>query len=111
MRKILLMVVAVLPVFVGGCAGALVGNNEQPKQNQPSQQRSVEQITADGNITSEIKARYANNNVLRQLNVLTYRGVVTLFGDVPTRSTMEKAISIARSVKGVTKVKSSLQLR
>ena len=111
MKKIFLIVLLGQVIFLSGCAGALVGDNGRPQNNEVREQRSIEQIKVDGRITSAIKARYADDVVLRKLNVKTYRGEVTLFGSVPTRSVMERAINLARTVKGVTKVRSGLRLR
>jgi len=49
--------------------------------------------------------------VLNKLNINTYRGVVTLHGVVPTQRVMQRAISLAQSVKDVRQVRSELQLR
>jgi len=107
----LLILILSLTSLLMGCAGALLGNGERPQNNEVREQRSVEQITADGTITSNIRARYANDVVLRKLNISTYRGVVTLQGVVPTQNVMQRAIGLAQSVKGVRQVRSGLRLR
>jgi len=111
MKKNLLILISILSLssLLSGCAGTLLGNSEERPQSK--EQRSVEQIRADGMITSMLKARYANDVVLKVLRISTYRGVVTLHGDVPTNSVMERAIRLAQSVKGVRQVKSGLRLR
>ena len=112
MKKTRFAMVLGFSVLVTGCAGALVGNVENNADNHANrEQRSVEQITADGMITSAIRARYAHDVVLEKLNITTYRGVVTLYGVVPTRGVLDKAIKLAQSVKGVRKVESRLRLR
>lgn len=111
MKKIFFVVMLLQIFSLTGCAGALVGNAGRPNHQQGKEQRSIEQIKADAAITAQIKARYANDVVLRKLNILTYRGVVTLYGEVPTRTVMERAIRFAESVKGVSRVKSGLRLR
>jgi len=111
MKKSFLIVLLIQTILLSGCAGALLGNNGRPENNEVRTQRSTEQITADAAITSEIKARYANDAVLSKLNVTTYRGLVTLHGTVPLRSIMERAIRLAQSVNGVRQVKSGLRLR
>jgi len=111
MKKSLLVLILAVTSLLTGCAGALLGNGgNQPNNNETREQRSIEQITADGMITSSIRSRYANDVVLKKLNVSTYRGVVTLYGIVPTRNVMERAITLARSVKGVKQVKSGIRL-
>jgi len=109
--NILLILMLSLTGLLVGCAGALLGDNGRPNTNEVREQRSVEQITTDGMITSNIRARYANDVVLQKLNISTYRGVVTLQGVVPTQNVMQRAIGLAQSVKGVRQVRSGLRLR
>ena len=111
MKKILFVMLLCLTSLLTACAGALLGDNGRPQANESRQQRSIEQITADGMITSDIKSRYANDVVLNKLNVRTYRGVVSLDGVVPTQNVLQRAISLAQSVKGVRNVRSSSRLR
>ena len=111
MKKIFLIVMLMPSLLLSGCAGALLGDNGRPDNSQVREQRNIDQVKADGRITTQIKERYANDAILRELNVKTYRGEVTLFGTVPTRRVMERAINLAASVKGVTKVRSGLRLR
>jgi len=111
MRKILFVLLLCLTSLLTACAGALLGNNGRPQVNESRQQRSIEQITADAMITSDIKSHYANDVVLNKLNISTYRGVVTLYGDVPTQHVMQRAIRLAQTVKGVRQVRSELRLR
>jgi len=116
MKKNLFILISILSLssLLSGCAGALLGNNgERPlnKEQRNNEQRSVAQIRADGMITSTLKARYANDVVLSALRISTYRGVVTLHGNVPTQNVMERAIRLAHSIIGVKQVKSGLRLR
>ena len=111
MKKSLFILLLSLTGLLSGCAGALLGDNGRPNNNEVREQRSIEQITADGMITSNIRKRYANDVVLNKLKVNTYRGVVTLHGVVPTRNVMERAINLAQSINGVRQVKSGIQLR
>ena len=112
MKKSLLVLILSVTSLLTGCAGALLGNGgDRPHNNETREQRSIEQITADGMITSNIRARYSNDVVLKKLNISTYRGVVTLHGSVPTKNVMERAIRLAQSVRGVRQVKSGLRLR
>lgn len=111
MKKSLLILLLSLTGLLSGCAGALLGDNGRPGNNEVREQRSIEQITADGMITSNIRKRYSNDVVLNKIRISTYRGVVTLHGVVPTRNVMERAIRLAESVNGVRQVKSGIRLR
>jgi osmotically-inducible protein OsmY len=67
----------------------------------------------DSVITSKINALMVNDPNLkaREINVDTYKGVVQLSGFVSTRAESEKAVSIARSVRGVKSVKNDIRLK
>ena len=112
MKKSLLILILSLTSLLAGCAGTLLGNGGgNQRNNEVREQRSIEQITADGMITSSIRARYSNDVVKKTLNLNTYWCVVTLHGIVPTQSVKERAISLAQSVKDVRRVRSELRLR
>ncbi|WGS88242.1 BON domain-containing protein [Methylomonas sp. UP202] len=67
----------------------------------------------DSVITTKVKAQLFDEPNLRsgQINVETFKGVVQLSGFVGTRSDIDKAVSIARSVKGVESVKNDMRLK
>jgi osmotically-inducible protein OsmY len=46
-----------------------------------------------------------------EINVETFKGDVQLSGFVNSRADINKAVSVARSVGGVTSVKNSMQLK
>jgi len=111
MKKLRFLGMLSLLVLLGGCAAGMFGGGHHSNNSQPTEQRSIEQVKADGAITSGVKARFAKDALLNTLKVSTYRGVVTLYGNVPTHNVMERAINLAGMVKGVTRVRSGLQLR
>ncbi len=112
MKKIFLISVLSLSILLTGCAAGIFGSGGHHSNNTaPKEQRSIEQIKADGAITSRVKARFANDIILKNLNVSTYRGVVTLYGKVPTHNVMERAIRLAQSMQGVKNVRSGIRLR
>jgi hyperosmotically inducible protein len=102
----------IMVMSLGGCAGALVGNQQPGTYQGTNTERSHQQITADGAITSSIKSRYRGDSVLRvsDIRVSTYRNVVTLYGRVTSRSVADRAMSIARDVNGVSRVVSKLSV-
>ncbi|NJA06282.1 MULTISPECIES: BON domain-containing protein [Methylomonas] len=67
----------------------------------------------DSVITTKVKAQLFDEPNLRsgQINVETFKGIVQLSGFVGTRSDIDKAVSIARSVKGVESVKNDMRLK
>jgi hyperosmotically inducible protein len=74
---------------------------------------SAKTYVKDSVITTKIKADLAEEKMasLVQINVDTdSRGMVTLSGSAASQSAINKAISIARAVNGVTSVKSQIQI-
>jgi osmotically-inducible protein OsmY len=67
----------------------------------------------DGTVTVRVKTAFINDPVVgaARIDVDTFKGVVTLSGRVKSKDEEAKAIALARSVKGVTDVKSSLQIQ
>ena len=64
-------------------------------------------------ITTKVKAAIFNEPSLKstEINVETFKGVVQLSGFVNSRADQNKAIELARSVKGVTSVKNDMRLK
>lgn len=111
MKKILLMGLLSSVVLLSGCAAGMFGGGHHSNNSSATEQRSIQQVKADGAISSRVKAHFANNAVLKSLNVSTYRGVVTLHGTVPSHDVMARAIRLAESVQGVASVRSGMRLR
>lgn len=67
----------------------------------------------DSLITSKVKAAFAADPTVKatQVNVETFKGTVQLSGFVDSRESAEKAVEIARSVKGVKAVKNDTVIR
>ncbi|XKH02210.1 BON domain-containing protein [Marinobacter nauticus] len=64
-------------------------------------------------ITSKVKAAIFSEPTLKsaEINVETYKGVVQLSGFVNSRSDIDTAVNVARSVKGVKSVKNDMTLK
>lgn len=69
----------------------------------------------DATITTRVKTAIINDPVVsakeNKVDVDTFKGVVTLSGHVKNKDDEQKAIALARSIRGVTDVKSSLQVQ
>jgi hyperosmotically inducible protein len=78
-----------------------------------STQESTGEYVDDTVITTRVKTAILNEPSLKvlQINVETYRNVVQLSGFVGTGAEMNKAVELARAVKGVSSVKNDMQLR
>ncbi|MES2261933.1 MAG: BON domain-containing protein [Pseudomonadota bacterium] len=70
-------------------------------------------VMSDTVITTKVKADLAADPGVKALDVHveTVKGVVMLSGFVPTKAEADKAVQLARSVKGVTDVKNGIQLK
>jgi osmotically-inducible protein OsmY len=67
----------------------------------------------DATITTRVKTAFINDPVVgaAKIDVDTFKGVVTLSGRVKNKEEETKAIELARSIRGVTEVKSTLQVQ
>lgn len=71
------------------------------------------EVVADTVITTKVKADLAADPAVKAMDVHveTVKGVVMLSGFVPSKAEADKAIQLARGVKGVAEVKSSIQVK
>ena len=75
-----------------------------------SKQESVGEYVDDSVITTKVKSLLAGDDFLKsfEISVETYKGVVQMSGFVDSQRAIDKAVQIARSVKGVRSVKNNL---
>ncbi|HJR62047.1 MAG TPA: BON domain-containing protein [Vicinamibacterales bacterium] len=73
---------------------------------------TVSETIDDASITARVKTAFVNEPTLSfvRIDVDTFKGVVTLSGRVKSKNEETKAIALAKSIKGVTDVKSTLQI-
>ncbi len=76
-------------------------------------QTSPGEYVDDSAITTKVKAMLFDEPNLRsgQINVETFKGVVQLSGFVNSQADINRAVEIARSIKGVESVKNDMRLR
>ncbi len=67
----------------------------------------------DSVITTKVKAAIFNEPSLKstEINVETFKGVVQLSGFVSSAMDKNKAVEVARSIKGVTSVKDDMRIK
>ena len=67
----------------------------------------------DSVITTKVKTAIFNEPTLKsaEINVETFKGTVQLSGFVNSRSDVDKAVTVAHSVKGVTAVKNDMRVK
>ena len=86
--------------FVAGCAGT-------------HYKESTGEYVDDSVITTKVKAQIFNDPILKvlQITVETFKGEVQLSGFVNSAAASERAVKVARSVKGVQSIKNSLIIK
>jgi osmotically-inducible protein OsmY len=102
--KIVQRLVAVLAAFIvaalAGCAPT-------------STRAGTGEYIDDTIITSKIKAAFAADPMVKatEVKVETFKGTVQLSGFVESRESAQKAVQIARQVKGVTEVRNNTVIK
>ena len=99
-QRLATMLFAASLTAVAGCAST------------PDREGTGEYID-DSVITAKVKASIFNEPTIkaREINVETYKGSVQLSGFVGDPSDANKAVEIARGVKGVTSVKNDVRVK
>lgn len=100
LKRFSALFIVALMVSALGCAGT-------------SEKQTVGAYADDSWITTKVKAEIFNEPTLKvtQINVETYQSVVQLSGFVDSTASMNKAVALARGVKGVSSVKNDMRLR
>lgn len=78
-----------------------------------AKQEGAGEYVDDTVITTKVKAAIFGEDSLKsaEINVETFKGVVQLSGFVNSQADINKAVQVARSVKGVKSVKNSMRLK
>ena len=100
LKRISAFIAAAILVTATGCAST-------------STQESTGQYLDDSAITTKVKAAIFNEPTLKsaEINVETFKGRVQLSGFVSSRARMDKAVTVAQGVGGVTSVKDDMRLK
>ncbi len=99
-KRLATIVFSLLLVAVAGCAST------------PKSEGTGEYID-DTVITSKVKAEIFNEPTLksREINVETFKGVTQLSGFVSSQADINKAVEVARHVKGVRSVRNDMKIK
>ena len=99
-NRFITFICAILLASLLGCAGT-------------SKQEGTGEYFDDTVITTKVKTAIFNEPSLKsaEINVETFKGVVQLTGFVSSRANIDKAIEVARGVKGVTSVRNNMRLK
>ena len=92
--------------LVSGCTALLVGGAAAGGYYVGKDERTTGEITDDGVITAAVKTKFIGDDLVkaRNINVDTYRRVVSLRGTVDSAAARDRAIALARSVDNVARV-------
>jgi osmotically-inducible protein OsmY len=76
-------------------------------------QEGTGEYVDDAVITTKVKAEIFNEPSLKsaEINVETFKGVVQLSGFVNSQDDINRAVRVARSVKGVVSVRNDMRLK
>lgn len=79
----------------------------------PSKDSSAGGYVDDTVVTTKVKAAILAESTLKsaEINVETHKGVVQMTGFVNSRADINKAVAVARNVKGVTSVKNDMVVK
>jgi osmotically-inducible protein OsmY len=98
-----LILALVAPLGTIACGAAVAASPRQSAAAAP---------TDDPTITARVKTVLINDRTLSStIDVQTSQGVVTLSGKVKSKDEESKAIELARAVRGVTDVRSKLEIQ
>lgn len=99
-KRIATLLFAASLVAIAGCAST-------------AKHEGTGEYVDDAVITTKVKAEIFNEPTLKssEINVETFKGVVQLSGFVSSNASIDKAVSVTRSVKGVVSVKNDMRLK
>jgi hyperosmotically inducible protein len=94
-------------LFLAVTLVAAVGCSSTPKQE------GTGEYIDDSVITTKVKAAIVDEPTLKvaEINVETFKGVVQLSGFVSSQAAANKAVEVARGVRGVKSVKNDMRIK
>jgi osmotically-inducible protein OsmY len=110
------IILAVLLIAMQGCASTTskepAAATEKTSTAATSKESAGEYLD-DSVITTRVKTAVFNEPTLKssEINVETFKGVVQLSGFVNSQGDINKAVEIARNIKGVSSVQNDMQLK
>ncbi len=98
-RSLLLLILSI--ALLSGCQSYREGGS-----------RTVGEFTDDVAVQSKVKTRLVRDDEINgmRINVEVKRGVVTLFGPIPSEYARTKAVNLIRDIRGVQEVQDRLTL-
>jgi len=104
------VLIAVMGISLSGCHAVLLGSAAVAGYEVTKDERSTSDVASDTRIVADIKQKLLRDKTISgwDVNVDSFKGEVTLHGNVSSQTAKDRALLIAQSVKGVTKINSKL---
>lgn len=101
-----LVSILLLASVLSGCTALLVGGGAAGGNQVGKDERTAAEITDDGAITTAVTTELVQDELVlaRDVEVNTFRKVVTLRGSVPSDEAWERAVELASGVDNVENV-------
>ncbi|MDQ1333971.1 MAG: hypothetical protein QG552_921 [Thermodesulfobacteriota bacterium] len=100
-------------LFLTLIASFVACDSKSKQESAKSKQESAGEYVDDSVITTKVKSLLAADDFLKsfQITVETTKGDVQLSGSVNSQQAIDKAVTIAKGVKGVKSVKNNLNVK
>ena len=107
-----LLIILSIFIMLQGCAAVAVGGAAAGGYYVGKDERKLGTIMNDASITTSINSKLLSTKGVStfDINVNTFKGVVTLEGEVPSKKIMRKVIELSNKTEGVKKVISKLKV-
>lgn len=99
--------------FLNGCTTILVGGPVAGDYTQGADKRPSAVVSNDISITARVKSALIKDSQIDafEINIDTYRSVVTLYGHVKNTLQITRVIRLSKTVNGIKKVISKLVVK
>ena len=104
------LLITLIGLSLSGCHAVLLGSAAVAGYEVAKDERSASEVATDTRIVADIKQKLLRDNAISgwDVNVDSHKGEVTLHGNVSSQTAKERALLIAQSIKGVSKITSKL---
>ena len=102
--------IVALPFAISGCWVAAAGAGAEAGYVATQDERTAKETVSDQFLTAAVKTKLLADTQVTgmDINVDSYKGVVTLRGALRTQSEINKAIALAQGISGVQRVENKL---
>lgn len=104
------LLITLIGFSLSGCHAVLLGSAAVAGYEVAKDERSASEVATDTRIVADIKQKLLRDKAISgwDVNVDSHKGEVTLHGNVSSQTAKERALLIAQSIKGVSKITSKL---